>query len=60
MAASMADLVFFVNGREVKKKAKHAKHVYQLLVMQVVVPQPDPEMTLLYFIRNNCILRLSL
>ena len=44
-------LLFFVNGRKVKKA--RLSHACVTHCTQVILKCPDPEMTLLYFLRNH-------
>jgi len=49
------EVVFFVNGRKVKSfLSLYLLAMCHPLFTQVALQHPDPEMTLLYFLRNHC------
>ena len=50
---TVGDVVFFVNGNKVDKCLIILWFLYHHF-SQVTLNSPDPEMTLLYFLRNNC------
>lgn len=68
-----SNLLFYVNGQEVRidvgcggkneqlREMSRASHmmVFLYYIVQVCVRSPDPEITLLYYLRNNCILQNS-
>ena len=47
-------LLFFINGSKVCSYIDGTAIII-ITNLQVCVPNPDPEMTLLFFIRNHCI-----
>ena len=52
-------IVFYVNGRKVATKFLLCVAIIKCYItyMQVMLQSPDPEMTLLYFLRNHCKLK---
>ena len=56
LSSAKSDLRFYINGQEVSFDVNYRICVLVYSYLQVRVKSPDPEMTLLYYLRNNRIL----